>query len=271
MRTLVSGLILLILYLSHGKNDLIRNGLKGRVKRVTQCECPMKKGKIDTAQCGVLVFSYNDNGNLYEDNDYVNGSIYKGFSELNHKRLYKYDDNGNQAEVDEYDPDGSLNQKVIYRYDQRGNRTERDNYLKNGRLWRRSIFSFDDHDLQTECAKYNADSQLVEHYSYSYDTAGNRIMEQHVIMRSRNAEADKRTGITLTPQNPERLTDYIKTFVYNDSGLLVGETDNLSNFPYPFSTSYMYGNFDANGNWLKQTIIQEGRPTSITERVIEYY
>jgi hypothetical protein len=263
---------LLVVYLAHGKSDVARQGLRGRVRSVTDCQCPVKNGSPDTGRCTVFVFKYDDSGRQYEDNEYVNGSIYRGFSELNHKHLYKYDDAGNQAEVDEYNPDGSLNQRVLYKYDQRGNRVEKCNYLRNGVLWFRSEYTFNEHDLQTECSKYNADSQLVEHYSYSYDSAGHMALEQHVIVRSRNGREDNGKGITFSPQNQERLTDYIKTFVYNDSGLMTRETDNLSNFPYPFETAYKYANFDENGNWLKQIAYHEGGgAVSITERVIEYY
>jgi hypothetical protein len=270
MRIIYVATSLLLFYYPDGKSDVARQGLRGRVKSVTNCQCPVKKGKIDTAGCMVFVFKYREDGIQFEDDDYINGNIYKGFNELNHKRLYKYDEQGNQSEVDEYNPDGSVNQKVIYKYDGKGNRIERDNYLKDGRLWYRALYTFDENSRQVECAKYNADSELTEHYSYAYDAHGNLTMEQHTVAKAKEEEA-KRSKITHTSPNPERMMDYIKTFVYDDSGKVISETDNFSDYVYRFETTYMYDGYDSAGNWTKQTTYEGGKAVAVAERVIDYY
>lgn len=256
------------------QNDLARQKLKGKVRSVTNCQCPVKKGGVvDSNGCTIYVFKFGETGNQVEDNDYYGGSLYRGLGKLNHKRIYKYDGEGRQSGVDEYNPDGTLNQKVVYKYDDAGNRTVRENYTADGQLWFRSVFAFDEKGNKTECTKYNPDSVLLEHYTYSYDEHGNMVMEQHVTMRSKNSEVSKedkkkeRTDLF----SGMKMIDYIKTYVYDDSGLLTSQMDNISKFSFPFETDFTYENFDAAGNWLKQVSTEYGKPVSITERIIEYY
>src|ERR1019366_2291873 len=112
--TLLLGFFLF--YHTQVQNDLTRQKLKGRVKSLTNCQCPAKAdGKIATSGCTIYTFKYDINGNQVEDNDYIGGNLYTGFGTLNHKRIYKYDDEGRQVEVDEYNTNGSLTQKVIHK------------------------------------------------------------------------------------------------------------------------------------------------------------
>ncbi len=257
---------------AEAKNDLTTQHLKGKVRSVTNCQCPVgRNGRIDSTWCMLYVFRFNEMGNQYEDNDYSGGNLWTGFGSLNHKRIYKYDIYGRQEQVEEYNAHGKLDQKVVYIYDSLGNRVERDNYNGSGKLWFKSVFAYDDKGNKKECSKYNPDSILLEHYTYSYDTRGNLIFEQHVVMRSRIKEGSVGRNAGELVDESVRMMDYVKTFAYDDSGRLISETDNLAQMAKPLETTFKYEHYDSQGNWLKQINMERGKPTSITERIIDYY
>ncbi|MCD6012923.1 MAG: hypothetical protein K0Q79_2785 [Flavipsychrobacter sp.] len=262
----------LIAYNAGAQNDITRQNLKGRVKSVTQCQYPVaRNGVIDSFNALVYVFRYLENGNQYEDDDYVGGSLYGNHGRLEHKRLYKYDETGRQTEVEEYKPDGKLHQRVVYKYDEQGNRIERCNYDPKGELWHRSVFSYDEKGNRTECSKHDAHGELREHYTYSYDAKGRLAMEQHMVVSRSKIEAKDKDKPPFSAANAERMMDYVRTFTYDDSGKLVGQMDNMSNFRVPFEVSYFYEHYDATGNWLRQVRVENKRKVSITDRLIEYY
>ncbi len=250
--------------------DRTQHGMKGRVRSVTQCQYPVfRDGKIDSFNTIIYVFRYQENGNQYEDDDYMRGSLYGDHGRLGHKRLYKYDEAGRQIEVEEYTGDGKLVQRIVYKYDEKGNRTERNNYDAKGALWHRSVFGYDERGYKTECSKFDAQGQLREHYTFSYDAKGNLAMEQHaVVTRSRREEDDTQP---FNAMNAERMMDYVKTYTYDDSGKLTGQLDNMSNFRVPFEVSYEYDNYDVMGNWCRQIRIENKKRVGIIDRIIEYY
>lgn len=253
----------LLLNAGKGASDVQQQKLKGHVKTLTNCQCPIRwDGKSDQAGCIIYVFRYNEQGNQIEDNDYVGGTLLTGYGKLNHKRLYKYDLEGNQTEVEEYDADGNLNQKVVYTYNESGLRTERRNYTAEGSLWRRSVFGYDSNGNRTECTKYDAEGTMSEDYTYAYDLNGNIVLEQHILIRPRKKE----DGV-----QGEKTMDYVKTFVYDDAGQMTKETDNMGRFRTPLETDFKYENYDAEGNWLKQITIEDGKQVSVTDRIIDYY
>ena len=252
------------------QQDAGKTGLKGKVRLVAQCQYPvMRDGKADSAHTIIYVLRYTENGNQYEDDDYMGGSLLGDHGKLGHKRLYKYDEAGRQKEVEEYLADGKLSQRVIYKYDDKGNRTERSNYDAKGEMWHRSVFAYDDKGNKTECSKYDARGELREHYTYGYDNKDNLVMEQHaVVTRTKNEGDDKQP---FSAMNAERMMDYVKTYTYDDSGKVIGQLENMSNYRVPFEVSYRYERYDALGNWLRQVRIENRRIVSITDRLIEYY
>lgn len=266
MKVMVLILSALFFYGGTTVTDVAKQKLNGKVRSVVNCQCPVQKnGKVDSLGCIIYVFRYDDKGNQVEDNDYYQGNLKDGYGKLNTKRIYRYDAEGRQVGADEYKPDGTLSQKVEYKYDSAGNRIERANYTPDGKLWARSVFAYDDKGNKTECSKYNNENMLLEHYTYTYDSKGFLVLEQHVNIRP------KKPGDKNDEQVAMRMMDYVKTYVYDDSGRMIRETDNLATFKFPFETGFQYQNYDAEGNWLKQVNTEGGKTVSITERVIDYY
>ena len=61
-----------------------------------------------------------------------------------------------------------------------------------------------------------------------------------------------------------------QTYKYDVKGNMIEE--NSCNADGSLSDKYTYKcEFDAMGNWIKQTLITDGKPKQLTERVIEYY
>lgn len=270
MKALVLIMGLFVFGHSEIKNDLSRQNLKGKVRTVIHCQFPVFYGQIDTDWSTIYVFKYDERGNQVEDADYTGGSFITGFGKLNHKRIYKYDDNGNQTEVYEYNPDGTVSQKVVYEYDNNGNRIGRKNYTPDGKLWRRSVFKYNDRGQQVTCDKYSADSVLLEQLTYKYDEKGNMAAELLYVYRL-NDTSDKRK--IYDPSDPNKVVrlDYVKTFSYDDSGKKIGEVNNIYGTSFPFTTAFKYAQYDTAGNWGREEFIENGKPTNIIERVIEYY
>jgi hypothetical protein len=83
--------LLLIFQSAIAQNELTRQGLKGKVKMLTNCQCPVRKdGTADTSGCITYQFKFSEAGDQTEDNDYSGGNLYNGFGRLNHKRIYTY-------------------------------------------------------------------------------------------------------------------------------------------------------------------------------------
>ncbi len=255
------------------RNDLTRQNLKGRVKSLTHCQFPVFYGKIDTNWSTIYVFKYDELGNQVEDADYTGGSLLTGFGRLNHRRVYKYDANGNQTEVFEFKADGSLQQKVVYEYDADGKRTARKNYNPDGKLWRRSVFKYNDRGQQVECNKYNEDSVLLEQFTYKYDTKGNQVGELLYVARISDTAGYSTKPFQSDTVGNSRVVrlDYVKAYTFDDSGKKIQEVNNTYGSTFPFTTTYQYAGYDAEGNWLRELFIENNKPTNVIDRVIEYY
>lgn len=256
------------------KNDLVRQNLKGRVKKVTHCQFPMSYGIIDTPWSTTYIFKYDEHGNQVADEDYTGGSLLKGLGKLNHKHIYKYDEHGNQVEVLEYNGDYKLSQRIVYVYDDSGRRIERRNYSPEEVLWRRSVFKYNSLGQQSEVDKYDADSDLIEQFTYRYDEKGYLMAESCYVHRIKDTVTYKalQSGDREKAQNTVVRLDYFKQYTYDDSGNRVTEINNMYGAPIPFTNTYKYVGYDAEGNWLRQICIGEkGKQTNIVDRVIDYY
>ena len=100
------------------KSDLEKEGLKGKIKEITQeaFEVKGKPGKI------IKSWKYD---NFWEN--------YK----------MKYDSTGNLVEWLQYKLDGSINTKIIYKYNAQEVLTERDKYYGDGKLETREPQTYD--------------------------------------------------------------------------------------------------------------------------------
>ena len=192
------------------ETDVQSDGLIGKVKQVTgsSYNATDKFGEIvqgtRTSNDNYLV-KYNDKGFQVENIQYWynrNGDFTKYASEFKYKNILnknvieildvyngdaldsktiaKYDDNGNQIEVNRYKADGTLNVKVKCQFDDRGNKIEENTYNSDGSLSKKVISKYDTkNNIIEEDSEDHSGDQSVTTVTFKYDIKGN-IIEKRI-------------------------------------------------------------------------------------------
>lgn len=172
-----------------------------------------KESGTDLPGSGKGIFRYDDNGNELEEQQY------KSDGSLISKYINTHDANGNLTMSKGYKPDGSLLTTRKWKYDSKGNTIESD------MGWGIDSYKYDGNGNRTEQLNYNPDGTLKLRYTFKYDDKGNKTEE----------------------------------FKYTATGVLKDHN----------TWTYEY---DKQGNWIKRTqITSENEPFSIEERAFVYY
>jgi len=106
--------LLVGLVFADNKNDWMRGGLKGKVKKITHLFYRVESNKIPKQWAIKHICKYNKQGNVIED------ARYKSDNSLIYRNIVKYDIDGNRIESKKYGPDGKLIVKFEYEYDKKG-------------------------------------------------------------------------------------------------------------------------------------------------------
>lgn len=241
----------------------------GDVKTILQLEFEAidKDGLIikgDTIECSELKYEFDDKNRLLKEeyclmdimtsNKYQYDKIGKLIERMsfNHlDRKYEYDLAGNQVKELMFDSDGLMG-SWEYKYDKNGNRTERIGYLGESFV-ERWILIYDQNDRKVKEYMTGEEPDTIATYSivtFEYDQKG-RIIK------------------TLTT-NPETKVQAISSFKYDDKDNLIqhySKNDFQSGIVEIKTFKYEY---DMNGNWIRRILFIESKPTTITDRKIEY-
>ena len=132
------------------KNDLTRNNVKGKVKKIK--------------------------GTVFEVEEALGGPQ-KGNIKQNIN--IQFNEDGNKTEETSYNSDGELQSKYKYQYDKDGNITERTSYNLDGELSYKIQYHYDEYGNDIEKISYNADGIRVgkiKKYHYEYDKLDNWIV-----------------------------------------------------------------------------------------------
>jgi len=166
------------------KNDIEEMNLKGKVKslktntyEVIKIKGEIHKGKIIVDYESSQYFLFDIEGNILEKSSYkyeLDGSI--------DKYSYKYDDNGNKTEENQYfyndTTEWKLSKKHIYKYDNKGNLIEEGDYFSgsiNSNITNKFTYKYDDKgNMIEQCYTHG---YFKEIYTYVYDDKGNMIEE----------------------------------------------------------------------------------------------
>lgn len=105
----------------------------------------------------------------YENNRLVEEQSHDNQGNVTEKRVYKYDNQGNNTELEFYDREGNLRQHYLYKYDNRGNRIEWRFYDADEFLVALTTYYYDDHDNCIEVSSFNYDEHLNWKHSYVYE------------------------------------------------------------------------------------------------------
>lgn len=269
------------------KNDLEKQGIKGKVKSLTISTFKAKL-KIGKVRKGDLVerldFKFDSAGNMVEEIQYspnlqfkmtfkydtknrpIEDCLYKADGGISERTIFKYDSEGYKIEEDHLGINNSLKFKGIFKNDSKGNLIEEDSYDSSGKMEYKSVIKWDDKGNPIENYHYKRDS-LFEKITYGYDEK-NQMTEK--------VYYDKNNKITRKG-----------LFKYNTSGNLCEEAYYKKGTDFEGQRKHTYENNDEHGNWLKKTnfyaplatldskditpILAPGKPFEIVERNIGYY
>lgn len=235
---------------------------------------------------------FNRNSSLKEECGYRN-------TELDYKVIYKYDRKGNM--IMKYCPsleDGVFSEKTIRKYDKRDNLIEETFIEASGSIEMiTKVFKrFDNKNKIIEYLTYSDDSSLFIRIEYKYDTVGNLLREEQfgpmgdsqiAFANQYNSQGQKTETIEYAEGKQIKLTRYdydingreVGSKEYNTDGVLVFEVDIKGgdkpetigrdlNRNLQEKTTY---DLDSQKNWIRKTIINNGKPSYVIEREIDYY
>lgn len=105
----------------------------------------------------------------YENNRLVEEQSFDENGRMTETRLFKYDNQGNNTELEFYDRNGDLQQRYLYKYDNNGNRIEWRYYDADEFLVALTTYYYDDHNNAIEVSSFNYDEHLNWKHSYIYE------------------------------------------------------------------------------------------------------
>lgn len=256
------------------ENDLSREGLKSNVRTmtVTSYDFDTYDGEIEKEWEREVRTSYNRQGNMMEECQYYeDGSLSRKISverdslgkeikqqlyfnwngDLLGTAAYRYDDNGNLAEITMCDDKGKITDKKIYAYDNEGRRTEEKHLmLLNGSVMAEFVEKGEYKDgLLHKKVVYKDGEKLAEH-RLTYNTAGEN--DEQI-----SYDGDGKFRWRLVSQYNEQ-GDAYKWIQYSESGKVTVQGE--GRFKY-----------DSQGNAIKIRSYQDGELISEERRKIEYY
>ena len=122
----------------------------------------------------------------YENNRLVEEQSYHSNGTMAEKRIYKYDSQGNNTELQFYKPQGELTQRYIYSYDANGNRIEWRFYDADEFLVALTTYYYDTHNNCIEVSSFNYDENLNWKHSYVYEYDEDDNWVRQTIYRNNN-------------------------------------------------------------------------------------
>jgi len=255
-------------------NDLEKYRLKGSVKSVMEIKYPLAE-EADSVLKDIAIFlKYT----LFDINGYETETILFKYGDEYLTSKYLFGADGKQAEMNEYNPDGTLNLNVMYKYDDKGFRSEAiynwSESRKIGEIADNTDYYYEiiPNDIFTKviykneyrgyCIEENylkADSSLSFKLVAKYDFRGNKLESGYFHGNGRLS--------WMTKYKYDRYDNLIESRVYKSNRIAV-----ISKYKYQF---------DAVGNWVIRNedrevhvnILTAGldRANTVTERKIVYY
>lgn len=262
------------LIMAQPPTDWKRNGLKGKVKSLTQrSEHRYKKDGVFTPweKSFSKVTRFNAEGmNTRYDELLANDS-------LSYRITYTYNKRDNKADVAYFDRKLNPTIKKVFVYDAKGYKTEENEYTKEGQPDRRYLYTYDAKGNILTITGYNKDNKLTSKTTWKYDDRNYKTdyLEETpgYAPSSRKFVCNDKGNVTeetwLNGKNEINFR-YLRTYDKYDNMIqemkYKGRQDKLADLIH---WTYTY---DAKGNWIKQVqSTSDGQEFHIEERVIVYY
>lgn len=292
MKHLILYLVCLLLFSCTGKkkaNDLARFNYKGQVKLVTSFTyyTIAKSGEIVKDSLNVkLVTKYNNEGFITEQSSYKH-------DKLTYHRIQKYNSHNNIIEEISTGPalvcpkpgsvisSGDLETRhytYAYKYDAKGNWLE-EKATSNDKPWYRLERILDNKGNTVEEKTYQPGDTLnkIETFKYSQDGAlieKNWLHPDSTLIYKYTYKHDDKGNITkIGTYDSSDTLQWKEQMTYDERGNKIKDISTHKNSLDNWDWRYELTNFDAAGNWLKETFTDKGKPSwgSMEERTIEYY
>ena len=278
---------LLILFLSFiacsdkPENDLSNFNLKGKVKSFSQESYEVKvrneniiKGrKIDGfnepddiffSDSFRIHFKFDENGNKIEENNFNS----KG--KLHDKRIYKYNEKGNLFESSSLFNENETT-KQIYHYNTKGELMSI-NYFRNEEFFMEDYYQYDDKGNLIDYSSWTVNPKKLQwQTNYKYDEEGNVIEKDDDNWVTTYEYDDKGNKIVEKQINKHDDGVYKSMYRYDkDENLIEKIEENSRKGEIQSSLNFKY-EFDKNDNWTKRIAFILDKPFAISIRKYEYY
>ena len=98
----------------------------------------------------------------------------------------------------------------------------------------------------------------------------NSLTKENLIGKVKFINASDYDAVEMFGEIAKGTLTYKYTYKYDEKGNKIEENQYNANGTLNYKTTFKY-EFDASGNWIKQTESKDGKPSKIKEREIEYY
>ena len=233
-------------------NTLNDENIKGRVKSIIEYESMTVKGRQVTL--GKKVYTYDDKGNqvLMRSYDAHDSNNFPDF-----RWDYKYNANGDKTEENIYNPDGSLSWKTIFTYDKNRLLTEANRYHRDGSLKERYVYTNDASGNKTGQTSYNFKGELNCKSVFKYHNG--LLVEKEVDCSNVAWMGNVPLKVNYKFDEKNNLIEYLE--YHRDDKAAI-------------TRKIIYADFDRAGNWVRKTEVShenEIGDVTTTLREISYY
>jgi len=246
-----------------GQTDRERAGLRGPAQTVSRGG--FSEAPFGVSEGGRTVSTYDLQGNETET-AYYNPPA--GGGSLFQRAVTTYDAQARKTQTALYERDGSLRYTIFYTYDPQGLLREQISCDAQG-CFDKVTYQYDAQENLREEIAYSVDGASIRsRFVYTYDARGHRIETTTYDAHDDGFGHEWKTVETYNPQGDvsERTTYFTRK-----AGDPSAEEE--QEIPSPSKQVYTY-EYDARGNWLKQTLFQcepTCRQLSVTTRTLTYY
>jgi hypothetical protein len=176
---------------------------------------------------------------------------------------------GNKIEQNDYIPDGTLANRTVFLY-RKDQLVEYNNYDSQGMLFGTGKYELNDDNKVSRLNYKTTDGRYNWSEAYLYDKYGN-LTE---VRRFKTEEVIDTKEVYVFDESSN-----VKTSEFHKEGKLISKNDynydeegNFNELKYSDSSVYTYKyNYDEKGNWIKKIVFENGSPSGILTREIEYF
>lgn len=227
------------------------------------------KRNADNSQLERIGMKYNANGKITEKVTYNRQDL------PIEKITYEYDNNGNLRAENFYLDKDIVQVTNIYEYNG-GNKISEVRVKPDGSVISKTFFEYNASNKVVRSGTNDSSGKLQYIKETTYDSKGNILTDTANEVAENNKSTDKYTydangnktqWVSYTADAP--LFEAAYKYDSHNNMTSIKMKDYQGN-PQPLVKSYTY-DYDKQGNWIKKTVLVNGKPAYITTRIISYF